>query len=722
MRIAALTLGIITLSTAVGAQDTTRLRGTVVASTGPVASANVFLLETLDGTTTDSAGRFSIATAHSGSATLVVKSSGYVELRRSIRLPLAEPLVVRLGRGAVTLAPTTVIASRYAASDERGATLTTIDVVSTPGTNADVMRAIQTLPGVQMVDEGTALFVRGGDYLESHTLVNDAVLHTAFSYESPNATFVGTVDPFLLDGIHFSSGGFGARHGNALSGIAALTTLGLPQRNSYSATVGLAALSASGAARVGKNAGVRAATNQFDTDLMFRVNGSTVQFATPPRGYDRSGSLHWRYRPTGELKLFGIAQRTSLASTLEDPSYVGDYALDLNGHLVVLNWRDVMGSWSPSARASDSRMRRIQEYGAFRLETGQRFSAGSVQLDWAPLAALTMRAGAEWERSWTDLEGSLPEHAYDRKPGARVTTVAGHPERDRTGLFIESDVVVGARTRLVVGARSDRATNTGRTVDPRASAAVTIAPGLVLTGAWGVYHQVPDPLLADSALGDPTLPPMRATHAIVGAQAGSSGRMLRVELWSKRYRELAQMTRDYEVRGDGTGTSRGADLFASGRGPGGMRWRVALSTLRADRTDPNTNQLARSPFDVTHSVTTVVNQPITRSLHLGVTHRYATGRPFTPVVGATRDDSLDVWVPRYASPTSERLPAFARIDIGLTHLRRLGERSAVFFASVNNVFDRDNVHAYRYSSDYATRIPIRSLFNRSFYAGVSVSK
>src|SRR5207237_9034729 len=120
---------------------------------------------------------------------------------------------------------------------------------------------------------------------------NDAVLHTAFTYESPNATFIGTVDPFLLDGIYFSSGGFGARSGNVLSGLAALNTLGKPKRNALTATAGLAALSASGSAPITNNLGVRLATNQFDTDLLFRVNGSTVKFDSPPRGYDRSGSV-----------------------------------------------------------------------------------------------------------------------------------------------------------------------------------------------------------------------------------------------------------------------------------------------------------------------------------------------------------------------------------------------------------------------------------------------
>jgi hypothetical protein len=45
----------------------------------------------------------------------------------------------------------------------------------------------------------------------------------------------------------------------------------------------------------------------------------------------------------------------------------------------------------------------------------------------------------------------------------------------------------------------------------------------------------------------------------------------------------------------------------------------------------------------------------------------------------------------------------------------------VLFASVNNLFNRMNIYEYRYSTDYTQRIPVRSLFNRSYYVGGSIS-
>jgi hypothetical protein len=699
----------------------TVVRGIVVSTSAPVAGANVFIVETLDGALSDSTGHFSFATEHTGSALLVVKSAGFAEVRRSIQIP-GDPLTVVLHTGAHALAPTTVVASRYSASDERGATLTTLDVVSTPGTNADVMRALQTLPGIQSVDEGTGLYVRGGDYSETHVLLNDAVLHTSYNFESPNGTFIGTVDPFLLDGISFSSGGFGARYGNALSGVAALNTMGRPRQSALTAGAGLAALSLAGALPINKQLSVRAASNEFDTDLLFRVNGSTQHYDTPPRGHDRSGSLIWNYRRSGELKIFGIRQTNDLSTEVPDPSFTGAYTLDIGSHLAVLNWRDVYGQWSPSVRASDTHMSRSQDYGAFRMRTGERYSGGSAQVDFAGPNGVTLRAGTDWERNWQDLNGSIPDNSYAKAPGSRITTVTSATNGDRLAGFTEADFFVGARSRVIAGLRQDHSSLThSATLDPRVSTATTLIKDVVLTTAWGVYHQLPDPTFYDPTLGDPTLPSMRATHAIVGLQAGSQEQMLRVELWDKRYKDLAQATRDYDVSRSGTGRARGMDVFVSGGGIPGMKWRVSYSSVHAMRTDPNTREVATAPFDITTSLTTVVNYSIGAAWHLGLTQHYATGRPFTPVTGATYDAVQRVWIPTYAAPMSDRMPPYQRLDLGLTHLRRIASVNAVFYSAVNNVFDRDNIYGYRYAGDYSNRFPIRSLFKRSVYVGASIT-
>jgi hypothetical protein len=62
------------------------------------------------------------------------------------------------------------------------------------------------------------------------------------------------------------------------------------------------------------------------------------------------------------------------------------------------------------------------------------------------------------------------------------------------------------------------------------------------------------------------------------------------------------------------------------------------------------------------------------------------------------------------------------VDLSISKFTRFSPQTfLVVFASVNNLLDRVNIYDYRYNTDYTERIPIRSLFKRSFYVGGSIS-
>jgi hypothetical protein len=298
----------------------------------------------------------------------------------------------------------------------------------------------------------------------------------------------------------------------------------------------------------------------------------------------------------------------------------------------------------------------------------------------------------------------------------------------RDWALIEVDWRARDALRLVAGTRSDRATLSGRrTVDPRVSLAWRVRGGATVTGAWGLYHQVPDALLYDSTLGVPRLAPMRAAQRVVGVQLGDGSHMLRLELFDKRYRELALLStepgRDRVVRRGGVGSARGLDVIAKRR----VSWRVDLRTtyslVRAERTDPVTGELARAPMDVTHAVTSVAQRAFAGGWSAGLAWRTATGRPFTPIIGSIRDATRSTWAPVWGTPMSERFPDFRRLDLSVSRVRPLGPRTTgVFYASLNNVLDRRNVQAWRYSADFAERAPVRSIFNRAVYVGASLER
>lgn len=704
--------------------STPPVRGVVQTTKGAaVGDANVFVLETLEGALSGADGAFLIRTREPGPVTLVVRRVGFREVRRSVSVAERGAIRIALEQAARTLPAVVVRAGQYTAGDGRGQTLSTLDVVTTPGTAADVARTIQTLPGVQGGDEGNALFVRGGDFTETKVFLNDAGLLAPAQARSPVGTFIGSVDPFLLDGIFFSSGGFGARYGNALSGIASLQTVGVPQRTSATLTAGLGTLSGYGALALPKGAGARAAVNLFDLAPLYRVNGSPRAFGPFPRGRDVSASAAWAYRPTGELKLFGINQRNGFALAEEPQFFSAPYDFVKQSDLAVATWRDVFGRFTPFVSASTSSLDRDEGFIGTTHTVGLRSQQLFASTAWSAGERLTLRAGGEIER----LAASLNDHGQGAA-GQDTLFALVAATSVRSGLYGEADTRLTGRARLIVGARTDYSTLTAeRTVDPRVSVAYALLPGATLTAAWGIYHQLPDPLRFDPVYGDTLLPPIRATQAVLGAQIGAAddATMARVEVYSKRYSGLVQTEEfgEHEVYDGGTGTSRGVDVFLKGNGPWGSTGRLTYSHVAARRSYGPAGVSAPASFDVPHTVTAVVQRTWGSAWRGAVAYRYATGRPYSQVIDAEFDSEHGHWLPVVSSPRGARLQPWQRIDLSASYIRRLSsELQGIAFVSLTNALGRANVHEYLYSVDFSKGAAVPSVFSRSVYFGASLTR
>ncbi|HUQ20294.1 MAG TPA: TonB-dependent receptor [Gemmatimonadaceae bacterium] len=698
----------------------TPVSGIVITTGGrPISGANVFDIGTLEGVITGEDGRFRLMLGDS--ATIVARKLGFVPAQKTISRSHPDSIVIRLERAAPVLTPITVSASTYTANEERTATLTPLEVVTIPGTAADINRALQTLPGLQQVDEGTGLYVRGGDSNETKVFLNEAELLNPIEIQSPNGTFMGSVDPFLVDGIVFSSGGFGARYGDALSAVVNLQTQRRPARRGMTASLGLAGVSVSLAEPVTKQVALRFATNVFDLRPLIALNGSSHEYQPAPRGRDLSGSIILNSRNAGALTIFGISKTNRLGVAVTDPSYSGLFGVDVKADLAVATWRAERGRLKTTIAGSAGRSENQEKYGAFQLDTRLGHTQLFGEADWIASQRITLRAGAEHHEVHALFEGSIPHSEVDLAPGSRTKVLGSDGTDVRSGLFAEGDFRIGQRLRLVTGARTDESDMTReRTLDPRVSLAFRTIGSAHITAAWGIYHEIADPLLSDDVLGNERLRSMRAMHSILGFQAGDNAEMVRLELYHKRYDDLTRQTRDYEVATNGEGTAYGLDAFVKATAPLGVRTRMTYSYVDSRRTDPNTGLIADAPFDVPHSITLVAQKYI-KNWEAGAAYRYATGRPFTPVSGATFNTDEKRWIPSYAPPFSERLPTLTRFDLSLSNIRQLAPGwQIVMYGSVTNVLGRHNIYRYTYSFDYTQRIPVASLFDRALYVGASI--
>ena len=106
----------------------------------------------------------------------------------------------------------------------RTAVLNSLDVVTTAGALGDVTGALQTLPGTSTNGESGRLFVHGGSADETGTYIDGILVHQPYTSSAPNMAVRGRFNPFMFSGTAFSTGGYSAEYGQAMSSVLVLNT------------------------------------------------------------------------------------------------------------------------------------------------------------------------------------------------------------------------------------------------------------------------------------------------------------------------------------------------------------------------------------------------------------------------------------------------------------------------------------------------------------------
>lgn len=695
----------------------------------PLPYVNVFIAGTTDGAATALDGRFEFRTRHLGEQQLRAAVMGFETFAQQLHLSAGDTATVHivLREALIRLDETIVEADAYTTGDGETATLQSLDVVTTAGAAADILRAIKTFPGVAMVDEGAGLFVRGGDVSETVILLDQATVTHPYKYESPTGGVFGTIPPFMVRGTVFSSGGFSARYGNALSAILAMDSQDMPPVHQYSLGLGLAALSLSANVPIfPERLGVRFTGNRSFTGAMFRLNGQQEQFLETPRSYDGNLSILYRYSTTGRVKVFNFTTEDRVGVFVPEPSFDGVYRGESKTFLHNVQWSEILGSWFVQTSASLNRYTARQQLGNLDLEPGD--DTYKLRTDAEREAGRHTRfgVGAEIERVDSHFRGTVPARDGVLDPAADKLQLGEKSASTRLGLYGEAELRPARRVILLVGARTDHHYQSGHTtVDPRISARFLVSKASRIRLAWGLYHQFPSPYVSNAVTPQDAFKPQRARHLIAGWHYEQGPMTLRLEAYDKSYRNLTLPIGESTYLSTGEGEARGLDFFAKYGRYLETRFNgwIAYSLLHSRRLQVRqtgydyTLEQGPSPYDITHNITVVCKARIVEFLYGSLTFRHATGRPVTPVVDAIPGGSGSYFLPVHGPPGSERLPDFRRLDVSANYFIPLGAHNISVYVSVGNLLNRANVLDYDYSPDYASRTERATRYRRFMYFG-----
>ena len=215
-----------------GLHAQTTIKGNVTDTKGnAIVGANVYLEGTYDGSTTDEMGDFSFKTNENGSRTLVISYLTFETFTMTGDVSFMNNLKIELKEDINTLDAVVLSAGSFKAGDNSKINaLKPLDVVTTASALGDFVGALQTLPGTTTAAEDGRLFVRGGEAEETQIFIDGIRVFTPYTPSANNTPTRGRYSPFLFDGITFSTGGYSAEYGQALSSVLLLNTIDEPDQ------------------------------------------------------------------------------------------------------------------------------------------------------------------------------------------------------------------------------------------------------------------------------------------------------------------------------------------------------------------------------------------------------------------------------------------------------------------------------------------------------------
>jgi len=698
----------------------------------PLAYVNVYLAGTFDGSMTADDGSFHFTTNITGEMKLVVSIVGYEQHTRTLNIESGErySFAVRLRSKAVQTQTVVISASSYGSEEGKGLVVSPMDILMTPGGAADIFQTLKTLPGLTQVSESAELYVRGGNPTETVTMLDGALLYHPYTFESAYGGLFSNINTNIIRGMYFSSGGFSAKYGNVLSGVLDMQTQNEPKDPAYNIGLNLAGGGLSAHVPVvNHRLGIRVDARQSYTDPVMWLNGSQDEFTVTPQSRDIGALVSGRYSDTGRIKLYTLAAQDKQGVHVRRAEYDGAFDGESNNYLINLHHSDAVTSRLVARTSlSASRYTGMWKLGVLDLVRSNEAYKFRTDAEYFHSSKWRLLFGAEAEYRTFSYLGRIPDEDYNIRPGAPSTVIdveyggsraGGYTELELPGLFGYRDL------SAVAGVRFDYVNQLDLLwFDPRVTLGYAVGSNSTVRTSFGIFQQTPDPRLYDPALGNPDLKPMRAVHYIAAYDyAPSSNTNFRVELYHKEYDRLPLEHPELHYDNGGYGYARGIDVMVKGRLLPRLEGWISYGFVDTKRKWLDYEEYAPSSYDVTNNLTLIATYRLSDAFRTGINFKYATGRPFTPVIGSEYREEYDVYEPVYGPKNSERYDNFRRLDLRFMYFRQLfGRYFTVFYLEAINVLDINNLFGYTFSRDYSEREEIQSYFGRrTVVFGVAVN-
>lgn len=664
-----------------------------------MAFANIFIEGSYDGTSSDLEGVFNFDCYESGKQVLVVSVIGYEDWKDTLVLD-GTPIKIdpQMGASATELEPVVISAGAFEASDAKKAViLRPLDIVTTAGANGDIYGALQTLPGTQQVGEQEGLFVRGGTAGETATIIDEMYVRDPFFSSVPNIPQRGRFSPFLFDGVMFSTGGYSAVYGQALSSVLVLNTSGIADRN-YTG-IGIMPIGGSlSHTHAWDKTSFSIEGSYTHLGPFFEVNKQLADWEDPPQGINGSFNFRTKTSETGMFKFYSTYSQNHLslfAPDIDDPNTKYRFQLDNDNVYINSSWKEILGDkWSVFVGTSYAYDQ--DDLVLDSVDVAETDKLGQVK---------TIFTRSIGENSLLKFGGDVHNQTVD----GTFDTLPYVVEDLFLAGFAEADIFLTYKLAARVGIRAENTSILDRTnIAPRTSLAYKTGKNSQVSVAYGQFYQTPE----DEFLYTPAnLTYEKSQHIIANFQYLGENRTFRIEFYDKQYDQLVKnTTSDPFLDNSGGGYARGFDIFWRDREtiPNSDYW-ISYSFLDTERNFRDYPISAMPSFASRHTLSVVYKYWISKiTTSISATYTYGSGRPYFNPNKTVEEFHTDL------------TPDYHNLNLSGSYLTQLWGNFTVIFFSVNNVTNTENVFGYNFNQN-GEPTPVLPPNLRTFFVGMFIS-
>lgn len=645
-----------------------------------IVGANVYLDGTYDGASTDENGKFSFETTAIGVQHLIVSMISYETYMQAGDVSYFKEIKVRLREAINALTGVTLTAGTFEAGDNsKVSVLKPLDIVTTAGAAGDFVAALQTLPGTSTVNEDGRLFVRGGEAGETQVFIDGLRVFQPFNATANNVPTRGRFSPFLFKGITFSTGGYSAEYGQALSSVLLLNTTDVPDQEKTDISI----------MSVGGGVG----HTEIWGDESLSLNTSYINLAPYEALIPSNQDVRWNspYESISGEAVFRSKKEKSMLKL-----YTGFNHADLDIAQEDINFEDLV-----RFRLKNNNLYLNSSYKYFFENDWSLTSGASISFDSNEIGLLGDKIDTEETASHLKVklrkgfnnrfnlnfgvEHFITDYDEIFLAPDNFTFESGFTD-NLSAAFAETDIFFSNRFAMKLGARAEYSDLLGEfNLSPRVSLAYKNGKKGQFSLAYGDFYQNP---LTENLKFDQNLGSEKTSHYILNYQYTGKGKTFRAEVFYKDYDNLVKYNTEFpqfdsNFNNLGNGYATGLDIFwRDNKNIKNLDYWISYSFLDTERDYRDFRERATPGFAAQHNFSAVTKYWVNdlRS-QVGLSYTYASGRPYDN--------------PNTVGFLDQKTKPYNNLSLNWAYL--ISQQKILYF-SVNNVLGFNNVNGYQYGN------------------------